>query len=211
MEPAVPPADSRVALPRTSPEVLAACAQALRAIRARGAEVQAIGVTSALRGEGRSTVAAGLAISDVRSMGRRAVLLDLDSDHRRGHSANESGDHDLPTRVWDLVEWANADLGVLRLGGHLDTSTLTRAQVGGVLAELLHHEVDIIADLACLPPKGSGDEFAGLFDVVVLVVQAGSTSEDEVRRASLSLGEPPVVLLNRTASAIPRFLRGGWR
>lgn len=211
MEPAVSHADGRVAMPRTSPEVVAACAQALRAIRASGSDPQTIAVTSARRGEGRSTVAAGTAIADVRSIGRRAVLLDLDVDRWRGSVPLDGGPRDVPTRIWEFIEWVSSDLGVLRLGGRVDAERLTQAQVGGILAELLDHEVDVVADLACLPPNGSGDQFAGLFDVVVLVVRAGSTPEDDVRRASLVLSEPPFVLLNRTASAIPRWLRGGRR
>lgn len=208
MDSVVPSAESRVVLPRTSPEILASCAQALRAIRAQRPDAQSLGVTSALRGEGRSTVAAGLALADVRSLGRRAVLLDLDTDRWPSGPSIDAWSGEIPTRVWDFIEWANADLGVLRLGGLIDPSEVTRAHVGGVLAQLLDHEVDIVADLANLPPGGSGDQFASLFDAVVLVVKAGSTSEDDVRRASLSLVEPPVLLLNRTRSALPRWLRG---
>lgn len=113
--------------------------------------------------------------------------------------------------VWDFVAWSNPDLGVLRLGDRLDADRLTQDQVRAMLAELRSHEVDVVADLACLPPKGTGDQVADLFDVIVLVVKAGSTSADDVRRASLFLAEPPMVLLNRTASAIPRWLRGGRR
>lgn len=203
--------NSRVELPRTTPEVLAACAQALRTIRARGEEVQTIGVTSALRGEGRSTIAAGMAISDVRSLGRRAVLVELDTEQWPAATPSKDGEAGPPSRIWELVDWSNGDLGVLRLAGRTDATALTRAQVGRILAELLEHDVDIVGDLGCLPPKGAGDQFAGLFDVTVLVVRAGSTSEDAVRSAALTLIEPPVVLLNRVTSAIPRWLRGTGR
>lgn len=187
--------------------MLAACADALRKIPARDRDVHTIGVTSSRRGEGRSTVAAGLALADVKRLGRRCILLDLDTDSWERGSASGGAPKRLPSSVWKLVDWVNADFGVLRLGDQVDGGELTRAQVGGVLAELLDHAVDVVADLPALPPDGSGDQFAGLLDVVVLVIQAGSTAEDVVKRASLSLAEPPVVLLNQTRSAVPRWLR----
>lgn len=108
----------------------------------------------------------------------------------------------------EAIDWTNPDVGMLRPGNQFDASTVSRAQVGTVLADLLDHELDVVAGLSCLPPAGTGDRFAGLFDEVVMVVRAGRTAQDVVRRAADALGEPPVILLNRTASAVPRFLRG---
>lgn len=211
MKPATSLDESRIALSSGSPAMLAACSDALRKIPVRERDVHTIGVTSSRRGEGRSTVAACLALADVRRLGRRCVLLDLDTDGWKRGPASGGVPKRLPSSVRKLIDWANADFGVLRLGDQVDGGELTRAQVGSVLAELLDHAVDVVADLSALPPVGSGDQFAGLLDVVVLVVQAGSTSEDVARRASLSLAEPPVVLLNRTRSAVPRWLRGRGR
>ncbi len=201
-----------VALPRTTPEILAACTQALRAVRARQPDARTFAVTSAVRGEGRSTIAAGLAIATARNLGRRCVLIDLDVDSwHAGNAASEQREAELPARIWSHITWASADLGVLQLKELATGATLTRSDVGTIVSELLDHETDVVVDLSCLPPVGSADQFAPLFDVVVLVVRAGSTSEDAVRRASLTLGEPAVVLLNRKASAVPRWLHLGGR
>ena len=199
--------EDRAALPRTSPQLLAACAQALRAVRRQHPDATTIAVTSVAHGEGRSTIAAGIAIADVRSLGRRAVLVDLDVDN--WHTDGPAGEGGLPARVWPLIEWINDDLGVLGLQSLVQRDSMTRSQVGAVASELIEHEVDVLADLSCLPPVGGADRFAPLFDVVVLVVRAGVTSEEEVRRAALTLAEPPMVLLNRKASAVPRWLRMG--
>lgn len=193
-------------LPPLAPEVIAGCTRALRGIRAAKDPVRVIGVTSTRPGEGRKTIAAGLAVADARAAGRRCVLIDLDLDTwaepaSPPHSAEAIGS------AWHSVAWINPDLGVLRLGDVVDGVGVTRADVGTLIAECLDHDTDVVASLACLPPASDGDRFADLFDRVVLVVHAGSTRTADVRTATRALHEPPVVVLNRTTSSTPGWLR----
>lgn len=194
-------------LPAVTPEILSACGQAARRIRGTRPQARSIAVTSTAHGEGRTTVGVGLAIAQVRSLGRPSVLVNLDTDSWTAPAGED--DRADPARgrasVMDAIEWTNPDLGILRLGRLIEASELTRARAGSVIAEIVTHGYDVVADLPCLPPAGSGDQFAGLFDVVVLVVRAGATSADAIRAAAQTLPNPPVVLLNRSRSAIPRW------
>ncbi|MGB7963886.1 MAG: hypothetical protein WCF12_13155 [Propionicimonas sp.] len=213
MHAAVPPSPRSDALPVVTPEILSACGQAIRRIRSTHAEARSTGVTSTARSEGRSTAAVGLTIALVRSLGRQAVLIDLDTDSWTT-PAGEGYRGDTPSGpagLMDAIEWTNPDLGILRLGRHLEASELTPARARSLIAEVLAHGYDVVADLSCLPPAGSGDQFAGLFDVVVLVVRAGASSADAIRGSAQMLANPPVVLLNRTHSSIPRWFRYGGR
>lgn len=204
------PAD---ALPQVTPEILAACGQAARRIRSSHPEARTIGVTSTSRSEGRSTVASGLAIALARSLGRQTVLIDLDTDNWTSSAGEGSrGDApDDPASLMEAIEWTNAGLGILWLGSQLEAAELTRARAGSVIAEIHARGYDVVSDLSCLPPTGSGDQFAGLFDVVVLVVRAGATSAAAIRSSAQVLPNPPVVLLNRTHSSVPRWLPFGGR
>lgn len=194
------------ALPQVTPEILAACGQAARRIRSTHPEARSLGITSSSRGEGRSTVASGLAIALARSLGRQTVLIDLDTDNWTSSGEGNGGNApDGPASLRDAIEWTNADLGTLWLGSHLEASELTRARAAAVISEIQSHGYDVVADLSCLPPTGTGDQFAGLFDVVVLVVRAGTTPADAIKASAQMLPKPPVVLLNQTRSAIPRW------
>ena len=219
-------------------EVMAACGQALRRIRATHTDVRSIAVTSTTHGEGRSTIAAGLAAADVRSLGRRCVLLDLDVESwGRGTDKGKRSDpvpgefelsllsdtvtlRDLgvqdpdlpPGSLAETVQWATPDLGLLRPAGLVRPEQLSRSFVEALRDDITGTGVDLIVDLPALPPVGTGDEFARLFDVVVLVVRAGGPSQKRIQSAAMTLGEPPVVLLNRSKSAIPSWVSlGGGR
>lgn len=195
------------ALPAVTPEILTACGLAARRIRSTHPEARSIGITSTRHGEGRSTAAVGITIAQARSLGRQSVLVDLDTDSwttptREGNRAEPTSGR---ASVMDAIEWADPELGILRLGKHMEASELTRARAGSVIAEILAHGYDVVADLPCLPPTGSGDRLGELFDVVVLVVRAGAASGDAIRASAQVLPKPPVVLLNQTSSSIPRW------
>ena len=55
--------------------------------------------------------------------------------------------------------------------------------------------------------SGPGARVAGLCSSVLLVVRAGATSLDHVRRAAAELDHPPV-MLNRVTSSLPRWMNG---
>src|SRR4029077_20571638 len=62
-----------------SSEVLDACRAA--ALQLGGPTVKSLGVTSAIRGEGRTTVAIAMAMIQRKDYGRRTLLLEMDFDN----------------------------------------------------------------------------------------------------------------------------------
>ena len=82
--PPLAPLEERVWVPN---EVLAACSSVLAGVRrprrrssGSGSAVASIGVTSSEHGEGRTTVAHGLAVAQRNEYGRKTVLLDFGGD-----------------------------------------------------------------------------------------------------------------------------------
>lgn len=192
------------------PTIQTSCASIVMQLRRREPEALAIGVTSARTREGRSTIAAGLVIAQATSVGRRSVLLDLDPDHPRPPA--EVLQTDQAVSVEGRIDWVLPELGVLAVHPWLNArGSLTRAAAQDVMDQLRALDVAVVADLPAVPPAGTADRFADLFDVVLLVVRSGLTPLDEVKRASDALPEPPLVVLNGTKSAIPRWLRGEGR
>lgn len=214
--PPLAPLEERVWVPN---EVLAACSSVLAGVRrprrrssGSGSAVASIGVTSSEHGEGRTTVAHGLAVAQRNEYGRKTVLLDFGGDgddSTGGLGLNAVLDGEV--RVLDAVAWVAPHLGVLRATASFDgASTLvSRFRASSALADLLSAGYAVVADLPPLPPAGAADRVAGMFDTVVLVVRAGVTSLDAVRASLKFLDQEPVVILNGTKSSVPRWLASG--
>ena len=196
-------------------EVVADCRQIWN--RLRGASsLQSLAVTSALRGEGRSTVATGLAVVQRTVMQRTTVLVELDLSKpsfadqlgiRRAPGLAEALRGEAP--LVDCIQWVEAHLGVLAAGNVGEDGDAMLAGLGqsGLLSRLALLCEFTVADLPPLPPAGIADAVADLFGSVLLVVLAGATPLPTVSRAAATLQTPPAVVLNRTVSAIPRRLR----
>ena len=189
------------------PSIELACRDALREVRERGGT--SIGVTSADRHEGRTTIARGLAKANWGAGRRPTVLLDTAGGEaprpdRIGLSDVLSGG----VSVLDAIEWVAPDLGVITAG-----EAVAASSVGGlgsifVVRDLEAAGLDVVADLPPLPPVGVGDRLAALFSVTLLVVKAGTTQLELVRQAAATLPQSPLVLLNGTSSAIPGWIPG---
>lgn len=193
--------------------VVHACRQALRSASPR-ALPRTVAVTSTVRGEGRSTLAAGTTLVLREDTDRRTVLVELDLERpslaatlglARQPGVSEVLAGELP--VWDAITWWDG-VGVLVAGSVVDSS----AQLGQfvrqrVLDDLVGAGLSVVADLPPLPPSGRGDRAAPSFDLTLLVVRAGVTPLPGVRAAARSLSAPPAVVLNETSSAVPRWLR----
>lgn len=190
------------------PSTQQACANVAMQLHRRQSEARSFGVTSAQAREGRSTIAAGLAIALAMTIGRRSVLLDLNPLRPGPTSDRPAFPEGGVLDVSDAIEWVIPDLGVLSARLWPSTNgTLTRLAARDIVEQLRALDVTLIADLPLAPPIGHADRYADLFDSVVLVVRAGSTPVDLVRRAADSLPDP-LVVLNGTSSAIPRWLQG---
>ena len=177
----------------------------------------AVGVTSCLRGEGRSTIGIAMGLAQSFRYGRTTVLVDADlekpslgktlgaqagpglADVLRGHA-------ELDT----CIQWIGKKLGVLPAGnvGGEASRLLARLTAGELVDELVERSDALVIDLP--PFSGPGVGIARLCPKVILVVRADSTPVEAARRAAAELEHPPVII-NRASADVPRWMRGMFR
>jgi Mrp family chromosome partitioning ATPase len=213
-------------------KIIEACSYAMH--RLGGPKLTRLGVTSSIRGEGRTSIAIALAFVQARHYGRSTLLVDADFD---GPSlAAKLGLRSVPglsevvsgrARINDALQQVDERLTVLTAGqvgripsglatelvsSRLQSSrTSSRLASGLVLSSLLSElqvgsEV-IIADLPALIQSFSGVLLAKAFQDLVLVTRAGVTPIPTVLEAISALHTDPAVILNGTSSRIPGWLR----
>jgi Mrp family chromosome partitioning ATPase len=177
----------------------------------------AVGITSCLRGEGRSTIAIAMGLAQSFRYGRTTVLVEADlekpclaktlgaqagpglADVLRGHA-------ELDT----CIQWIGKKLGLLPAGniGADATRLLARLTAGELMDEFLERSDALVIDLP--PFSGPGVGVARLCPKVILVVRADSTPVEAARRAAAEL-EHPAVIINRASSDVPRWMRSMFR
>lgn len=199
--------------PAVDGAIIAACRDATRNLG--GHKLTRLGVTSSVRGEGRTSVAAGLATVQAQDHGRSTLLLDADFD-----SPGVAGLFDLPPAP-GIAEVLAGRAGIDRALHEVweDLTVLTAGEVAtvpsrlardlvtsDVLAELQQAFDVIIADLPPLLDSTAGPHLAEAFAEPLLVVRARATPIAAVREAMATLPKEPPVLLNRTRSHVPGWL-----
>jgi tyrosine-protein kinase Etk/Wzc len=191
-----------------------ACAQA--ALKLGGPRLTRLGVTSALRGEGRTTIALALAAVQARQFGRRALLVDADFDHpslgemfgfagKPGLAEVTTGELSVDTAVREIGE------GVALLPAGVKTKHRSRMVRELLSTDLLdelatNYEVAIV-DLPPLLGTTEGPLLAAHFGSALLVVRAQVTPIARIEEAVGLLSTPPLVLVNGIRSSVPRWLR----
>lgn len=157
--------------------------------------MRVIAVTSAGRGEGRTTTAANLALTAVLE-GRSAVLVEADLRHpalgirlglapRAGLAEVLAGRADLGQALARL-----GPLPILLAGEGREEGALLRSPAAAaLLAELRSAYELVILDAPPAVALADGDRLAGEADGAILVVRAGTTPRQVVRLAADSLGE----------------------
>jgi Mrp family chromosome partitioning ATPase len=198
--------------PRIRPEMLDACVVALR--RMGGPGLQSVGVTSSVRGEGRSTVAAAMAVIHASEFRHRTILVEFDGHEppaARAFGIAESpgvaefirGDVDIE----DCIQWVTEDLGVVVAGADPSMATLLRGSTAEDIVEAVwKHGDTLVLDLPPLEKGAGGVQLVDLCEAVALVVRAG-VSTHRIEEAAAALTTPPFVILNGTKSATPRWVR----
>jgi Mrp family chromosome partitioning ATPase len=193
--------------------VVAAVANGLTKIQA--GDSPTLGITSTLRGEGRTTIALAAAIVERYDFGRKTILLDLDlanpSVGSRTGAPTSPGLADYLLGTADLeasICWHDNLLGVVTAGSYQgDPERLVSGFLRSQVLEELGSLADVVvADLPPLPPAGAGARLAPLFATVMMVVRAGSTSTDLVAEAIRSLPTPPPAILNHVDDTPERIL-----
>jgi MinD-like ATPase involved in chromosome partitioning or flagellar assembly len=181
-----------------------------------GPKLRGLGVTSALRGEGRTSIALAMTAVQRQDYGRSVVLVDLDFEH-----PTLARRHDL--EPWPgLAELARSEAtldevmrplsdGVWLIPAgviaHSVTREVTEIVKGGLLATIKGEADVVIADLPPLLGGGPGAAAARGFDNLLLVVRAGVTPVARVKEATADLHVAPNVLLNGAYSSLPVWLR----
>ena len=150
-----------------------------------------IAVTSAVPGEGKTTVALNLA-STLAEAGFTVCL--VDADLRRPSVASTLGLLDSVGLTNVLLQQIDVSEAVQRAGSNLEvlaagplppnpSEVLASSRVRGVIRSLLDRIDYVVLDTAPLLPVSDGAEVAALSDGALLVARYGETTEPQVRRA----------------------------
>lgn len=183
-----------------------------------------VGVTSAILGEGKTTVALHLALSAARATQKRVCLIDLSLGE--DDLCRRVGAAPAPGGAVSLIE-ENGVLGVMELSDPnnlffipagkvpVNPAQMARSKKMSEFFTTLRGEFDlVIVDMPAVVTDNAVP-LAALMDGVVLVMQAGATPRVMVTEAVEKLGRDRVagVVLNRIAPSLgqtlPTTRRGG--
>jgi Mrp family chromosome partitioning ATPase len=178
-----------------------------------------VGITSAVRGEGRTTTALGFAMAVARDIDVRVLLIELDLE--RPTLARELQLPLTPGLVDVLTRNANLETAIRRLdasgvdilpAGDLAPAVsrlLRSAELRSLLALAQGIYQVIVLDLP--PALISSDvvPLSGLTDALLMVVRAGATPVRLVEQATARLGPGKIrgIILSAQRSKIPNWLR----
>jgi capsular exopolysaccharide synthesis family protein len=179
-----------------------------------------VGVTSAVYGEGKTTVAMNLAGTIAQNSTHRVALVDLNLRN-----------WDLQTRLnlppcaglVDVLEGGEDDLARIVQKTELENFTIVpagraaanparlarSARLAEVMSALRMANEFIVMDMAPVLPVADTRVLAKMVDGVVVVVRAGVTPREIVARAIDAVGNDRVlgVVLNGTEMAMPKWLQ----
>jgi Mrp family chromosome partitioning ATPase len=178
-----------------------------------------LGISSAVRGEGKTTVAMHLAMTIARDTYKRVCLIDLslsgDSIGKRlGLSGNHAGlvpvlediDNVIPT-----LQIAGYENLVIIPAGRAPKNPQKMARSPRVAQMIIstRHTFDVV--VVDMPPVSSDNALplARHMDGVVMVARAGATPSDVVARGIDTIGRDRVVglVMNRMHSSMPVWLQ----
>jgi len=179
-----------------------------------------VGVTSAVYGEGKTTVAMNLAGTMAQNSQARVTLVDC---NLRNWDVQERLNIPDTTGLVDILEGAEDDLTNVLHRTDLDNlailpsgrqagnpSRLVRSpRLGEVMSTLRMSNDFIVVDLPPVLPVADTKTLSRIVDGIVLVVRAGITPREVVARAMDAVGSDKVlgVVLNGVESAMPRWLQ----
>jgi Mrp family chromosome partitioning ATPase len=202
------------AMPAPPAPMLEACRVA--SLQIGGPTLASLGVTSAVRGEGRSWVAHALARVQEEDYQRRVALLDLDLEMpalaRRLGASPSPGLAELAegsAALEDVLQPLSPRVTLIAAGAGCRPPARTMSDLlrSDALAAIAERFDVVIADLPPLLGGSLGQAPTAAVAGLLLVVRSGVTPLGRVREATAHLPVPPTVLLNGTRSSLPPWLR----
>jgi len=176
-------------------------------------------ITSAIKGEGKSVVAANLAYVLACNLGKPTLLIDGDLKCPTVHQC--MGIPQFPG-LWDVLEEERSVESCLHRAGELPLWILPSGvasgrklelsnihQFGGMLTELKKQYEYIVIDAPPILPLADMHMLAGLADTLVLVVRAGLTPRGVVEKAIRTIGATSnacIILNGQDALGAPYYM-----
>lgn len=172
-----------------------------------------LGVTSAVRGEGRTTVAMGLAKAVTQLMPVRVVVVETDLENPALAQDLNLQSHGLSefmrgeVEVEEVIQSTNQpDLFVVTAGDAQGQvlKTLRNENLGHLIENLRQQFALVLLDLPPLADTGEVTRAMSQTDFVLMIVQAGSTPGKMVKSSLELVPEDKLigVVLNRTKPAL---------
>lgn len=205
------PAPDDIRIPR---QMLEVCRSA--SLLLGGPNIRRLGVTSALREEGRTSIALAMAVVQREDYGRRVALVDMDLENpalaRRAGLEPWPGLAELARReatIEDVLQPLSDGVLVVPSGVLAASAARTMTDIvkSDVLSELERHVDVVIADMPPLLGGGTGSSASRAFREILLVIRAGVTPVARIKEATDDLQVVPHVLLNDIHTSLPRWLR----
>lgn len=199
---------------RLAPEMLDACRAV--SLRVGGPRLARLGVTSAIRGEGRSAIAQALALIQATDYRRHVILVEMDLEspslasllRLNRHPGLSELAHGLNSPD-DVLQPAGPRLDVITAGAPLPESggTVLDLLSAGILENIQARADVLIVDLPPLLASNYGRRAAEMCQQLVMVVRAGITPLALVREAIETVSPAPALLLNGVHSSLPRWMQ----
>jgi capsular exopolysaccharide synthesis family protein len=179
-----------------------------------------VGITSAVYGEGKTTVALNLAGTIAQNSQARVTLVDF---NLRNWDMQDRLNLSAATGLVDVLEGSEDDLSTILQRTELDNLTIIPAgraaanparlvrspRLTEVINTLKLSSDFIVLDMAPVLPVADTKSVVKFLDGVVMVVRAGVTPREIVGRAIESVGSDKVlgVVLNGVDTAMPKWLQ----
>jgi capsular exopolysaccharide synthesis family protein len=184
-----------------------------------GFRSEVLAVSSAVAGEGKTTVSIGLAIAMAQDFPDRRVLL-VETDVQRAVLADDFGTEPTPGLLECLISHEPLQVGcrptflpnlhIVPVGAPTTTGRPLRSSRMAAIVDAMRQTYDvIILDLPALLTNSDAVLLTDLADGVICVVRAGVTPAGLVNRAieQIEDGKLRGIVLNGSRSSVPNWLR----
>jgi capsular exopolysaccharide synthesis family protein len=189
-----------------------------------GQKTTIVAVTSAVKGEGKTTTVVNLAYTLAQDLGKRTLMIECDFKcptlHRYTQIPSEPGLADLLSEEVPLEaclhSFGSVPCWVMPIGEFRNgSSELIKSQRLSMILTGLRERFDyILMNTPAILPLADMNVLVGLADLLLLVVRAGSTPQQVVKRAlsRLSVANPDLMILNAVETRdLPSYMRYGYQ